>query len=143
MYMNNALVNKNLYKMFLGIVKIIPNILAVCKIIGLILGYLKLPAFVITCFGGTSILTLLILYLISYIFKFCGTHRISLHYVTLICILTIFDYYVGIPLAYESLYKFYGIISGAFIITWIIVWYKNRNNPKIDHIKQLCDKCGC
>lgn len=143
MYMNNALVNKNLYKMFLGIVKIIPNILAVCKIIGLILGYLKLPAFVLTCFGGTSILTLLILYLISYIFKFCGTHRISLHYTSLIYVLTIFDYYIGIPLEYESLYKFYGIISGAFIITWIIVWYKNRNNPKIDHIKQLCDKCGC
>lgn len=146
MFMNNVLVNKNLYKIFLGIVKVIPNVLAICKIVSLILVYLKLSAFTLTCFGGTSILTLLILYLISYIFKFCGTHRISLHYTALIYLLTIIDYYIGIPLEYESLYKFYGIISGIFITTWIAIWYKNRKNPKIDYIKQLCDKysdCSC
>lgn len=144
--MNNVLPNKNLYKVFLSFVKIIPNILAICKIIGLILSYCKMSAFAFTCFGGTSIITLGVLYFISYIFKFCGTHRISLHYTSLIYILTIVDYYIGIPLSVDNLYRLYAIITGTFMTSWIIIWYKNRKNPKIDHIKQLCDSysdCGC
>ena len=144
--MNNVLPSKNLYKVFLSFVKIIPNILAICKIIGLVLSYCKISAFAFTCFGGTSIITLVVLYFISYIFKFCGTHRISLHYTTLIYMLTIVDYYIGIPLSADNLYRLYAIITGAFMTSWIVIWYKNRKNPKIDHIKQLCDTysdCNC
>ena len=144
--MMNALCNKNLYKLFLGIVKIIPNILAILKIITLVFNYFKIPTFAITCFGGTSIITLGIMYLISYVFKFCGTYRVSLHYTTLIYGLTLLDYYIGIPISVENLYRLYAIITGAFMTLWIIIWYKNRKNPKIDHIKQLCDSysdCNC
>lgn len=141
--MDNAGINKNLYKIFLSIIKIIPNILAVIKILTLLLNYLKITSFPLTCLGGTSIITLGILYLISYIFKFCGTHRISLHYTTLIYTLTIVDYYIGIPLNISNLYCLYSIITGIFMISWIIVWYKNRNKPKIDHIKQFCDRYTC
>ena len=141
--MDNAGINKNLYRIFLNIVKIMPNILAVIKILTLILNYLKITSFPLTCLGGTSIITLGILYLISHIFKFCGTHRISLHYTTLVHLLTIFDYYIGIPLDNDSLYRLFGIITGMFIISWIVVWYKNRNKPKIDHIKQFCDRYTC
>ena len=146
MIMNNALVNKNLYKIFLSVVKFIPNILAIIKILSLVLNYFKVTTFALTCIGGTSIITIIILYLISYIFKFCGTHRMSLHYVTLIHLLTIVDYYIGIPLSLDGIYHLYSIITGVFMISWIIIWYKNKNNPKIDHIKQLCDQysdCGC
>lgn len=79
-------------------------------------------------------------------FKFCGTHRVSLHYTTLIYGLTLIDYYIGIPISAENLYRLYAIITGVFMTSWIIIWYKNRKNPKIDHIKQLCDSysdCGC
>lgn len=146
MFMYNAFVNKTLYKIFLGIIKIVPNILAMCKISSLILNYLKIPSFVLTCVGGTSIITLVLLYLISYIFKFCGTHRVSLHYVLFLHLLTVVDYYIGIPIDLKDLYYLYTIITGVFMTAWIYFWYKNKNNPKIDHIKQLCDKyadCGC
>jgi hypothetical protein len=46
----------------------------------------------------------------------------------------------------ETIWRIYAIITGAFMTSWIIIWYKNRNNPKIDHIKQLCDSysdCNC
>lgn len=144
--MSNALVNKNLYKIFLSLVKAIPSILALIKIITLIFNYLKIPTFAFTCLGGTSVITLILLYLISYIFKFCGIHRISLHYTTLITGLSIIDYYIGIPISAENLYRLYAIITGAFMTSWIVIWYKNRKNPKIDHIKQLCDTysdCNC
>lgn len=138
--MLNTSLNKNLYKIFLYIVKIIPNILALFKIMTLILNYFKIHTFVLTCVSGTSLIFLIILYLISYIFQFCGTHRVSLNYVATITLLTIIDFYIGIPLKVDNLYRLYAIISGVFIISWIVIWYKNRHNPKIDHIKQLCER---
>ena len=144
--MNNTTIDKNLYKIFLIIIKHIPTILAIIQIIGLILSCFKISSFFLTCVGGTSILFLTIMYLLSFIFKFCGTHRLSLHYVTITYLISIFDYYIGISCSVECLYKLYGFISGIFITSWIYIWYKNRNNPKIDYIKQLCDNytdCGC
>jgi len=144
--MNNATVNKTYYKIFLSYIKYIPNILALIQIICLILSYLKVTSFALTCIGGTSIIFIFLLYIISYVFQFCGTHRISLHYVSLITGLTIFDWYIGIPLNVEALYTLYTFITGAFMISWIVIWYRNRKNPKIDHIKRLCDNyvdCNC
>lgn len=144
--MSNATVNKTYYKIFLSYIKYVPNLLAIIQILCLILSYLKVTSFAVTCIGGTSIIFILLLYGISYVFQFCGTHRLSLHYVSIITGLTIFDWYIGIPLNVEALYTLYAIITGAFMTSWIIIWYKNRKNPKIDHIKQLCDSysdCGC
>lgn len=137
--MNNTLRNKNLYKLFLVIIKYVPTVLALLKIIGLVLSYFHITSFFLTCFGGTSITLLVLLYLISIIFRFCGLYRLSLNYVTLITGITIFDWYFTIPLSVSGMFALYGIITGVFITSWIVFWYKNRNNPKIDHIKQLCD----
>lgn len=139
----NTLRNKRLYKIFLSIIKYIPNILAITKIIGLLLGYIGIHSFFLTCIGGTSITLLVILYLISIIFRFCGLYRLSLNYVTLITSLTIFDWYVGISLSVESLYFLYASISGVFISLWVWIFYKNRKNPKVDHIKGLCERYVC
>jgi hypothetical protein len=139
-------INKNVYKIFLIISKFIPNVLAVNQIISLILSYFKIKSFILTCSFGTSVIFIILLYLISIIFRFCGTHRLSLHYVSLITGLSIIDYYIGLPLSNIGLYYLYSIITGIFITLWVCIWYKNRNNPKIDHIKQLCDNytdCGC
>ena len=144
--MNNAFVNKNLYKIFLSFVKYIPNILAITKILTLILNYCNIHLFCLTCVGGTSIIMLILLYLISFLFKFCGLYRLSLNYVTLVTAISIFDWYIGIPIPIDMTWRLYGIISGVFITSWVIIWYKNRKNPKIDHIKQLCDSyadCNC
>jgi hypothetical protein len=144
--MSNATVNKTYYKIFLSYIKYVPNLLAIIQILCLILSYLKVTSFALTCIGGTSIIFILLLYGISYVFQFCGTHRLSIHYIATITGLTIFDWYVGIPLNVEALYTLYAIITGAFITSWIIIWYKNRKNSKIDHIKQLCDTysdCNC
>jgi hypothetical protein len=139
-------INKNVYKIFLIISKFIPNILALNQITSLILSYFEITSFVLTCTFGTSIIFIILLYLISIIFRFCGTHRLSLHYVSLITGLSIFDWYIGLPLSITGIFYLYSIISGIFITLWIYIWYKNRNNPKIDYIKQLCDNytdCGC
>lgn len=138
--MSNISVDKHLYKIFLIVIKFIPTILAILKICTITFSYFKIGTFYLTCVGGTSIIFLLLLYLLSLIFKFCGIHRVSLNYITLITLVTIFDYYIGIPISVKLLYKLYFSITGIFMIIWIVIWYKNRHNPKIDHIKQLCER---
>jgi hypothetical protein len=49
------------------------------------------------------------------------------------------DYYLGLSIPAVTSYRVYLILSGIFITAWIIVWFVNRKNPKIDHIKQLCE----
>lgn len=142
--MSSIVENKNLYKIFLIVIKYIPTILAILKLLTLITNYLQFRVFILTCVGGTSLIMLLLLYLISYIFKFCLTHRLPLHYVTIISILTMLDYYLGSAISVITSYRVYVILTGIFIITWILVWFVNRKNPKVDHIKQLCESyCDC
>ena len=137
--MSSIVENKNLYKIFLIVIKYIPTFLAILKLATLIANYLKVRLFILTCLGGTSIIMLLVLYLISYIFKFCLTHRLPLHYVTTVSVLTMLDYYLGSSISALTSYRVYLMLSGIFITAWIIVWFVNRKNPKIDHIKQLCE----
>lgn len=137
--------DKNLYKIFITTIKHVPILLALLKVLSLILSYFKITTFAITCVGGTSIISLIILYLISYIFKFCGLYRLSLHYVSVVTIISILDWYFSLPVCIDA-YPIYFAITGVFIISWIVYWYKNRHKPKIDHIKQLCDNysdCSC
>lgn len=142
--MSSIVENKNLYKIFLIVIKYIPTVLAILKLATLIANYLKVRLFIFTCLGGTSIIMLLVLYLISYIFKFCLTHRLPLHYVTTVSVLTMLDYYLGSSISALTSYRVYLMLSGIFITAWIIVWFVNRKNPKVDHIKQLCESyCDC
>ena len=137
--MDNTINSKNTYKIFLSILKFLPTILAVTKILGLILSYLGFTSFTLTLFGGTSIALLVILYILSYIFRFCLLHRLSLHYVTTITVITSVIYYLDLSIMNNILLYIFSIISGIFIIAYVVVAYLGRKNPKIDHIKQLCE----
>ena len=137
--MSSIVENKNLYKVFLILIKYTPMLLAMTKLGSLITNYLNLRVFALTCIGGTSIIFLVLMYIVSYVFKFCLTHRLPLHYTTTVSGITMIDYYIGVPLQTSVLYHMCFIITGVFILLWILVWFVNRKNPKIDHIKQLCE----
>lgn len=142
----DTLRNKNVYKIFLSLIKYVPTFLAILKIISLTLSYLEISSFLVTCLSGTSIVFLVLLYLIAEVFRFCGLYKISLNYVSVVTLLTILDWYFKFPLDAANRYLMYAIITGVFVTTWIVYWYTHRNNPKVDHIKQLCDNyadCNC
>lgn len=139
----NTTINKRLYKVFISLIKVLPNIVALLQILSLLLNYFNINSFIITCLGGTSIIFIIILYLLSYVFKFCGLYRISLNYIITITSIAIYDFYLKIPLALLDLYYLYAAITGVFLISWIVYWYTHRNNPKVDHLKQLCDNICC
>lgn len=142
--MHKSNISKNLYKIFLGFTKYIPLFLAILFITNTICTYHKIYNPIIYYFGGTSFIFIILLYLISWVFQFCHLYRIPLHYVTLSNIIGISDSYGLIPLDNLNMTRVYFIIAGIAAVAYVWVMYKNRNKPKVDHIKQLCDTyCNC
>ena len=91
--------SKTLYKIELGLLKVIPMILALTALLNSILSYFGIDLYILSYIGGVSIFTMLFLYLSSYVFKFCEYHRMFLHYIVSTWIINIIDYYVGIPIS--------------------------------------------
>ena len=89
--------NKTLYKAVLHYLRIIPMLLALCDFLNSLFCLIGLPLDIFSFIGGISFLTLIFLYLVSYVFRFCIYHRMFLHYILVNNILNIIDYYILVP----------------------------------------------
>lgn len=146
--MSNDRVNKNLYKIFLGSIKFTPISLFILFVIGFILNLFGIPSFWISCIGGTSLVFLALLYMISYVFKFCYLFRLPLHYITLVNLIIIINKIFSLTSNALLILQINFILAGITLIIFIYYAYKNRNNPQPDPIIELCKRycnfnCGC
>lgn len=142
--MRNTNINKNLYKIFLSIVKYIPITLSMLFIVHNVLVYLNIITPIILYLGGTSIITIALLYLLSWIFKFCYLYRIPLHYVTIGNGIGIIDSIFSLPISNTGMFRVYFILFGIMAVVYIWYAYKNRHNPKVDPLDKLCETyCDC
>lgn len=137
--MNNTYLNKHLYKIFLILIKHLPIINALIFVTNIVCNYIGLHLPWVAYLGGTSFITLGLLYLISFVFKFCILHRIPLHYVTIGNVFGMLDKYCSFSLSTLTMFRIYFILTGIMAIVYIWFMYKNRNKPKVDPIKQLCE----
>ena len=125
---SNHKIKRNLHKVSLYLLKIIPILLASLAFINTLLG----------SFGFVLISTItsyimffvvyLFLYISSYVFDFCEHHRMFLHYIVTTNLIKAFDYYSPIPLSDFGMLQLYLIITviSLFIILYIYV----KNNKK-------------
>ena len=113
--------DKSLYRIELYLIRIIPMLFAGLSLLNTTLSYFDIDVPLISYIASVSILTLLFMYLSSYVFKFCAYHRMFIHYTTVNWVLNIIDYYIGIPLSNRNLFILYMIITGAtlFIILYL------------------------
>ena len=121
--------NKTLYKIELGLLKVIPMILALTALLNSILSYFGIDLYILSYIGGVSIFTMLFLYLSSYVFKFCEYHRMFLHYIVSTWIINTIDYYVGIPISDLEYLCLQMIIAG--ISLFIILYLYVRSHKKL------------
>ena len=124
--------NKSLYKMELYLIKIIPMLFAGLSLLNTILSYFDIDIPLISYIGSVSILTLMFMYLSSYVFKFCIYHRMLIHYTSLNWVLNIIDYYIGIPISDRGLFLFYMSLTGIFL--FLILYLRN------EYINKTCCK---
>lgn len=123
--MNNL--DKSLYKLEIFTIKTIPIVLALICFLNTLLCYLGIDLLILTYIGGVSFLTIGFLYLSSYVFKFCSYHRMFLHYILVINIISYIDMEYGIPLSNFSLHILY--TSLFLLFTFIFLYLKlNEQN---------------
>ena len=95
--------NKKLYKAELVLLKVLPMIIAAFYMLNTGLSYFYIDNLFISNIAGISLLPILFLYISSYVFRFCSYHRMFLHYIVTDDVLSIYDYYIGIPINDRSM----------------------------------------
>lgn len=70
-----------MYKLELICVKYVPILIALITLIDVILYYFDIDFELINYIAGTSFLTMIPMYISSYVYKFCEYHRMFLHYI--------------------------------------------------------------
>ena len=116
--------NKSLYKIELYLVKVIPMILSGIALLNTILSYLYIDVPLLSYLGGVSVLTIIFLYVSSYVFRFCLYHRMFIHYITVNWVLNIIDMYIGIPLSNRDLFLVYMTITGVMLFVVLYLKFK-------------------
>lgn len=117
-------IDKRWYKVTLEFLKVIPMLLALCDLANTIVGLLGLKLEIVSFIGGISILTLLFLYLVSYVFKFCIYHRMFLHYILVNNIINTLDYTVGLPISDFEFACLVSFVAGIFL--FLILYFRKK-----------------
>lgn len=118
------MIEKQLYKLELLLIKSLPLGIALCYLLNSILSYFKIDAVILSYLGGMSILPIAFILVSSFVFKFCIYHRLPIYYIILSDIINYYDLYAGIPVSNRGLFILNMIIAGIFIV--LIVFTKAK-----------------
>ena len=121
-----ANLNKALYKIQLYLIKVIPMVMAFISLVNTVFSYYDIDLSILSYIGGYSILTIVFLYLASYVFKFCEYHRMFIHYIVVNWALNIYDAYIGIPLNNRGLLITYLTVTGIFLFIILYLYFKSH-----------------
>ena len=119
----------SLYKIEVYSLKVIPVVLAIGDLLNTLLYLFKVNAAIISYIGGVSFITLLFLYLSSYVFKFCEYHRMPLHFIVVNNIINIYDWYIGIPIGLVEMLLLEVVLVGVTI--FLAVYLHEKSNKKL------------
>ena len=130
MAVEESLRSKTLYKVEIGLLKIIPMILAGIYLSNTILSYfLDIDLIILSYIGGISLLPLIFLYLSSYVFRFCIYHRVFLHYISINEIILILDTHIGLPISDLEYFCLQMSIFGISLFLFLYLYVKSNKGP--------------
>ena len=119
--------NRSLHKLLLVILKYTPIVNALGCLLNTVFGYFNIDLQVLSYICSMSLTTWLFIFVASIVFKFCFWYKMLLYYILVMDIISIIDYYIGIPLSDFNLLIFYLTITG---ITLFILLYNHVKNTK-------------
>lgn len=114
--------SKFLYKFELGLLKVIPMMVALGFLFNVLLSHFGIETDIISHL--IFFLILLFLYISSFAFHYCVYHRMFLYYILVNHVLTLIDYYWGIPISDARLFEIHLIIAGIFL--FVILYLKMK-----------------
>lgn len=114
--MNNQIIDKRKHKLLIFTLKILPAIMASSYVIDMISVFLGFGTQVVVNFIGMIVAPILFMYLASYVFKFCEYHRIFIHYVLILEILTTVKWYYPVIVTSQLVLNISFILSGLLML---------------------------
>lgn len=120
--------NKLLYKMELYSNKVFPVIIAAIYFMNTILSYFGIDFEAFSWIAGMSVIPLIKFYISSYTYRFYEYHRMPLHYIVVNLIITGYDYYIGIPIDYRTLFSINCCITILFVFITLYLKFKVCKN---------------
>lgn len=115
--------SKNLYKLLLTFLKVIPMLISICYLANSIVSYFGYTFEIFSMIGGMSILPLLFLFLSAEVFRFCLYHKMFLYYILSADIINYVDYFIGIDVSDFNYLIIHAILAGIFLFI-ILYLYK-------------------
>ena len=118
------IITKEIYKIELYTIKIIPMAISVIYLLNTILSYCYIDLPILSWIGGLSLLPWLFLYLSSFVFRFCIYHRMFLYYIAVCNILSYIDYTWTLPISDRGLFLLNIIVAGIFLFVILYLQLK-------------------
>lgn len=119
------------YKLFLLGIKYYPSICILSEIGYSLCEYFRVNSILFTFFGGCTLIGLLLLYVASYVFRFCYLYRLSLHSILLVNVLALYDSFIGIPITDLNMLRVYLVILLIGLLSFIKFKVRDaRHNKK-------------
>lgn len=106
----------------------LPITFAFIAVINTLFSFFSIDLIILSYIGGISFLSLLFIYLASYVFKFCAYHRIFIDYAVINNIINVIDLYIGIPISDLSMLCVQMIIFFITLIIALILYLKHKND---------------
>ena len=128
--MEGVKINRLLHKSVIVFIKIMPMLIALAYFVGTILSLFAIDAAWLSYISGMSLIPLLFMYLCSYVFKFCGYHRMFLHYITFNMIINCLDWYFILPISNRVYFTLFIAITCIFLFVILYLYLKSRSNEK-------------
>lgn len=134
---NDILKTKELYKVDLFLLKLLPMIMAFSYIVAQYTAYFNIgsgPIFilqVVTHYLGLLLAPMMFMLISSKVFQFCNYHRMFIYYILVIQLMNITNWYAKIPISNFAYNITQDIITAGFLLTALIMYLKKRRQIKL------------
>ena len=129
--------NKDLYKVDLFLLKLLPVIMVISHIIasyGAIFQVVSGAAIIIQIVShylGLVIAPIAFMYISSHVFQFCNYHRMFIHYIAVIELMNVTNWYFQLPITNELYNGIQVTITIVFAILALVMYIKKRRQIKL------------
>ena len=120
--------SKRLYKAFLLLLKFLPLLLALVSVLNTVLSFFTIDLVILSYIGSVSLLPLIFMYLAAFVFRFCLYHRIFLDYTVVSTIITVYDYYIGVPVTDAGIMTLQLVLFFAACVVALIAHLKHKKH---------------
>ncbi len=117
------------HRLLLITLKILPMVISLCYLLNTLFSYFCIDTSLLSMLSGMSLFPWIFILIATYVFKFCIYHRMFLYYILLSNILSIYDFYIGIPISNIETVMLHLIVFGIFL--FLVLYFYVKRNKKI------------